>query len=386
MYSVSGLCLQYVNLYRSVWWLQHSYNSTAVSFYLIDPSIIAVSVFLLSRRLVWLALRAAFIQLLGVSPTGRFLSCSKYCFIGLLLLLISYMSYFIMKNHSLVTILYLIYPASVYVILFGISLAPFVDLLPASQGKVRIFKDKVGIYRTNLAAAGGVVTSPELVRMEVAITKTDFNARLKQVLFNSLLNSYYAGAIPCLFAQSFLQIEFWWVLQHTCIIFVGSVTLYLVQLFPAGYHNLLHRGVLGLGIWQRMTGRLSPSFYNTWSAATMWPYGAIVRHGKDLYRAEGAVNAAEPGNTQHVRYYYLFADPSVATGCVLTLQGALVTGQLYLLIRSHVWYHLISQGILLFIHYYTLFKLARDYFVLSKVYQAEQVLQMKSQAGTFQTN
>ena len=24
---------------------------------------------------------------------------------------------------------------------------------------------------------------------------------------------------------------------------------------------------------------------------------AIVRHGKDLFKAEGAVNAAEPGNT-----------------------------------------------------------------------------------------
>ena len=38
-----------------------------------------------------------------------------------------------------------------------------------------------GIYRTNLAAAGGMPTSPELIRMEVAITQTDFNARLKQV-------------------------------------------------------------------------------------------------------------------------------------------------------------------------------------------------------------
>jgi hypothetical protein len=38
-----------------------------------------------------------------------------------------------------------------------------------------------GIYRTNLAAAGGMPTSPELIRMEVAITQTDFNTRLKQV-------------------------------------------------------------------------------------------------------------------------------------------------------------------------------------------------------------
>jgi hypothetical protein len=29
-------------------------------------------------------------------------------------------------------------------------------------------------------------------------------------------------------------------------------------MFPAGYHNLMHRSVLGLGIWQRMTGRQAP--------------------------------------------------------------------------------------------------------------------------------
>jgi hypothetical protein len=32
----------------------------------------------------------------------------------------------------------------VYVILFGLSPAPFVDLLPGSQGRVKIYKDKAG--------------------------------------------------------------------------------------------------------------------------------------------------------------------------------------------------------------------------------------------------
>ena len=32
------------------------------------------------------------------------------------------------------------------------------------------------------------------------------------------------------------------------------------------------------------------------------------------------------------------------------------------------------QGILAFSNYYTLFKLARDYLILSKIYKAEQVL------------
>jgi hypothetical protein len=93
------------------------------------------------------------------------------------------------------------------------------------------------------------------------------------------------------------------------------------------------------------------------------------------------MNAAEPGNIQHVRYYCLFSDPSVGTAVVLSLQGLLVIFQVYIILRSHVWYHLMSQAILLFIHFYTLFKLMRDYFVLAKVYQAELVLQSKIESN-----
>ena len=51
----------------------------------------------------------------------------------------------------------------------------------------------------------------------------------------------------------------------------------------------------------QIEGRISAAFYSQWSAASLWPSNAIVRHGKDLFRAEGVVNAAEPGNTSHTR-------------------------------------------------------------------------------------
>ena len=72
---------------------------------------------------------------------------------------------------------------------------------------MKIYRDKLGTYRTNLAAAGGVHTSPELIRMEVAITKTDFNMRLKQVLFNCILSAYYAGFMPAAFSPRFVTFK-----------------------------------------------------------------------------------------------------------------------------------------------------------------------------------
>jgi len=374
VYAVAALGLQYLNLYRSVWWLPHSYSSQTLNFYLIDLPTILFSVTLLGRRLVWILIRAALIYCLPVSPSGRFINGSKFCTIGLILFTLGYLAYFITLNHSMVNILYLVYPVSVYFILFGASASPFIDLAPGSQGRVKIYRDKLGTYRTNLAAAGGVATSPELIRMEVAITKTDFNTRLKQVLFNTIVSAYYAGFIPCAFAPSFLSYEVWWVSQHTLITFLGCLTLYLVQCFPAGYNHLLHRTSLHLGHWARMEGRISPNFYNQWSAASLWPGAAIVRHGKDLYKAEGVVNAAEPGNFSHVRYYFLFGDPSMLVCGLLVVQATLVSFQLLIIAKSQFWYHLISQGILAFGNYYTLFKLTRDYLILSRIYKAEKLL------------
>lgn len=44
-------------------------------------------------------------------------------------------------------------------------------------------------------------SNPADIRKEVENLKTSFNMRMKQILFNSILNAYYAGFIPCCFAQ-----------------------------------------------------------------------------------------------------------------------------------------------------------------------------------------
>lgn len=43
--------------------------------------------------------------------------------------------------------------------------------------------------------------TPDVVREEVEILKTDFNDRMKQVLFNSMVCAYYMAFVPLCFAQ-----------------------------------------------------------------------------------------------------------------------------------------------------------------------------------------
>lgn len=145
------------------------------------------------------------------------------------------------------------------------------------------------------------------IRAEVENLKTNFNNRMKQILFNSIINSYYAGFIPCCFAQNFLFYDIYWATQHVGFIFLGCFCAYAIQILPLRYCDILHRSALHLGVWDRVDTRpILPVAY-LWQEDLVWPQGILVRHGKDMYRAHGEVNAAEPGNAMYTRFYVSFA-------------------------------------------------------------------------------
>lgn len=45
------------------------------------------------------------------------------------------------------------------------------------------------------------VLTPDIIREEVEVLKIDFNNRVKQILFNSMLSAYYMTFVPLCFAQ-----------------------------------------------------------------------------------------------------------------------------------------------------------------------------------------
>lgn len=60
-------------------------------------------------------------------------------------------------------------------------------------------RDSTDIEENNLYHT--CTLTPESIRTEVEHLKNDFNSRLKQVLFNSLLTAYYMTFVPLCFAQ-----------------------------------------------------------------------------------------------------------------------------------------------------------------------------------------
>ncbi len=120
---------------------------------------------------------------------------------------------------------------AVYFCLFGFAAEPFLELIPSTtDGKLRLYKDKtgddcrvcnadraryvwphpvafslslsvsVGSYRTNCHPPGSP-PGPEGVRQESGLMRADFNARLRQVAFNSICSAYYTTFVPCAFTQ-----------------------------------------------------------------------------------------------------------------------------------------------------------------------------------------
>lgn len=275
-------------------------------------------------------------------------------------------------------VFYLCYPSiSVYLLMFGVSVGPFFDISTAplyvkEDRKTKFLLEKP-LHNCSLSALA--------VRAEVSSLKSDFNRRLKRALFASSGTAYICGIAPIIFVPPHLHFNVTWVVQHIVLFWLGRLSAHFTQAYPVRYCDVLHRAALHLGRWIKVEVRNSHIPTQIWNDTILWPHGSLVKHNKELYRSEGLCTAAEPGNSSHYRFHALFGNPTMLICSLLGLQLLLVIVQLIILLRTIEWYQVLSMTLLLVTNYYTLFKLARDYLVCSKVYRAEQIVQEKTQAA-----
>lgn len=364
LYTTTAAGLQFLQLYRSVWWLPHSYNNHSVNFYLIDGNLVIFIMIILSRRLVYIV----GCKLLERWVPQKYFDIACLCYriflFGVMAVSLSWCAYYVIQNHAIVNIFYLCYPISVYLILFGFTITPFFELVSWNSD--------------GLPPMHACTSNAADIRAEVENLKSNFNGRMKQILFSSVLNAYYAGLVPCCFAQSFVYYDINWATQHVAFLWLGCFASYTIHILPLRYCDTLHRSALHLGYWDKVETRSHLPVAHTWQEETLWPFGALVRHGRDIYRGLGETNAAEPGNTTYARFFTIFWNPSIVLAGLLAVHVALVLFQLTLLLRSYFyWYNIVSVTLLLFFNYYTLFKIGRDYLISQKIYKAEQAMHDK---------
>ncbi|KAK2149600.1 hypothetical protein LSH36_445g02080 [Paralvinella palmiformis] len=399
MYSVMTLCLQYINLYKTVWWLPHSNAKYALNFYLIDPHLSLLLIIIISRRVIYCFVSEVFCSKSWSTILYWLIQLVKTIIIGVVLAVFLYTAYKVVLRHSLLHSLFLCYPMLTYIVLFRYSIRPlFGKTIHCTKSLVTTTstgtstgsssspttpshsatngtpkhrqKEQIMVYSRNIPVHSCTM-SPEAVRDEVEALKTDFNNRIKQVLFNSLISAYYMGFVPLCFAQNTLYYDTWWVGQHICLVWISTFIMFMVHFLPAKYIDVLHRCALHLGSWMKVEVRHAHKPYSAWSELQVWQQGALVKHVRGLFKAEGVNNSAEPGNSMHSRFNFMFYQPLRVTNWLTMLTVILIGYQFVLLLQATEWSHVLSLALMLFCNYYMLFKLLRDKFVLIRAYKEE---------------
>ncbi|XP_063067663.1 transmembrane protein 39A [Engraulis encrasicolus] len=394
LYLLVALFVQYINIYRTVWWYPYSHPaaSTSLNFHLMDYHLAVFITVMLARRLVWTI----------ISEASQSSPCSLARYVVVVAARLSLLTLCgwvlcwtlvnLFRNHSVLNLLFLGYPFGVYVPLCcfhqesrGGSVAPSSPDCNLSDresgvgdGALLRPRDFMSLLRENLleqfSSPGPVPThtcphSPELIRTEVEELKTNFNRRIKEVLFNSLFSAYYVAFLPLCFVKSTQYYDMRWSCEHLIMVWINAFVMLMSQLLPPSYCDLLHRSAAHLGRWQRLEhGAYSNAPQHLWSENTIWPQGVLVRHSRCLYKAVGSYNVALPSDVSHSRFYFLFHKPLRILNLLIGIESSVILYQLYSLMRSERWNHTLSLGLILFCNYYVLFKLLRDRIVLGKAY------------------
>lgn len=206
----------------------------------------------------------------------------------------------------------------------------------------------------------------------------DFNNRFKQIIFTSVVNAYYAGFIPCFFAQKYLYYDIYWSIQHLAFIWASVFAMGVIYCFPAKYADILHRSALHLGQWNKIENRLNFPNSIAWTKSSFWPSGTIVKYSEKFYKSTGHITSAIPSNSSHFRFYFIFYNPSILYFVLTIIQLLIIVLQIIILyFLSIEWHNTVSLTFLLFVNHTTLFKLIRDYIITYRIYTAESSIYKK---------
>lgn len=371
MYLLTALCMQYMNIYKTTWWLVSYPASYSLNFYLVDPYLFFFIVMILIRRLVWCFIRDTQNNVQKVTLTYCLVLAMKVLLVAAMSVGMVWCLWKMVQNNSPLNLLFLAYPLVSYLLLYGLTIEVNANLVPLTTNKPQ----KPEFNPQSIPWNGSPVwcprhrcsDSPQEVRTEADLLKVDFNARMKTVLFNSMVCAYYVGFVPICFLQPHMYLDLWWSCLLIAFVWVNSFVLFGAHFLPPRYCDTLHRCSLHLGRWQRVDhGYNSPQHF--WSEATVWPQGVLVRYNKGLYKATGVQNVALPSDSSYARFYFMFHQPMRLLNLFLILELVVVLVELYILFTNTHWNYVVSLSLMLFCNYYSLFKLLRDRFVLVRVY------------------
>lgn len=404
LYSVLALFLQYLNLYKTLWWLPKSHWHTSMKFHLINPYLLSCIGLLLGMRVTkcfWNTISERSDELLR-SLKGWTLTifCASEFTIRFFLVttvLSSFLFSFskIFSEFHFISFLYFIYPFVVYFVffhrqalnprhLFSIKYLPlFLKLCwkDICEAFLLLFhKSLIDIYSLKHLCRN--VSSQ--ARGEAKVLLEDFDVRFKCCVFTGLFTAYFSIFIPrALIPEKsvsgdiqYMLIDDIWVMQLCVIVALTGFLLYATYLFPIHYFNLMHECVTHLGYWKKLkVSRIIEETAIDYDVTSDIPSldGTIVKYCGEYYQAQAYVKtksvASEPGNEEHLRLYKIAGDPVQLVNYVLIFQFFLLGFQFWALILSTDWQKIVTLVLLMFANYLLLAKVFKDRVIIGRIYK-----------------
>ncbi|XP_036332947.1 transmembrane protein 39A-A [Rhagoletis pomonella] len=386
LFTTFASAMQFINIYRTLWWMPESYIKHTVNVHLIEPYLVAFIVLLMSRRFIYCFLIRGQDLLHSFNSKYRRLYrvFIKYSFISWFAILLGFCVFKIYIKHSFIPVFLLIYPLVIYVLVFGFQIESF----------LRSSCEVEGAYFNGMPMHC-CSSSPDTIRDEIDVLRNDFNIRFKQIFFTSMLNAYYVGLVPCFFTVS-IYYNVIWAYQNAFYFWISCLTMAAAFGFPSKYSDILHRASLHLGYWSRMDvrgigscsggGGASTATAASWKLNSVWVQGSVVKHNGELFSCLSPVTVALPGNSSHSRFYKLFRNPSIIYMVLTGLQAANVLAGIIVLYYAVEWHFVLSLSFVTLTNQFTFFKIMRDYLVTKRIYTAEAAIAEQTKANAQHSN
>jgi hypothetical protein len=213
------------------------------------------------------------------------------------------------------------------------------------------------------------------LRYETDCLRSEFNQRIRHILFSSFLSFYYICIVPLAFCDThYIRLDIILLLQHGFIIFLSLILIYTSHYLPLELLTVFHRNGQHLGSWQCLTNNNNLPIIPSWDEKHPIAYepNSTVKHKRHIYRSSSSSSTvAEPGNMYHTRFAILFSRPFVFPFILCSLQVILLIFQIIFLLIDQRWFSVLSQMTLFVFNTYTIRHTTRDMYLLYLVYYCE---------------
>ncbi|UJR35280.1 hypothetical protein I4U23_028043 [Adineta vaga] len=210
------------------------------------------------------------------------------------------------------------------------------------------------------------------LRYETDCLRSDFNQRIRHILFSSFLSFYYICIVPLAFCDThYIRLDIVLLLQFDLSLFLSLIMIYTSHYLPLELLTVLHRNGKHLGSWQCLPTHNHPSMISLWDEKNQTAYepNSLVKYKRQIYRSSNSSSTvAEPGNTYHTRFAILFSRPLIFPLILCSIEVILFISQLLFLCIDQRWFILVSQMVLFLMNTYTIRNTTRDMYLLYLVY------------------